>query len=366
MAKGRKFTSNQSERFLGSSSYNNGRETVAGGSELQEDEVWSMVDNHLANGDWNSRAAVDGNASFSSHRSFRHPPTANHPQHRRQVGGLSLAFAESSKTSSTMVVHQIRGQDSVEVSPRGRYVATSAPVNVPDWSKIYRVDSFESMHDSDDGLEAGESELFPPHEYLARVYAGSRNNSVFEGVGRTLKGRDLSRVRDAVWSQTGFDEIYSNFFINKIGRKFGQRKCKMDIISQLQEQVNTIAAISFNIVGTLQRDAPPVRLSPNYPEPPKNASGTDETTNLADQPKTMSSELVKAAKQFDVLVAAIPLSDGDDEEAQLKRIVELQAENDAIGQELQKQLDAAEKELKQVQELFSQATDNCLNSKRPE
>ncbi|CAA3011472.1 mediator of RNA polymerase II transcription subunit 21-like isoform X2 [Olea europaea var. sylvestris] len=140
----------------------------------------------------------------------------------------------------------------------------------------------------------------------------------------------------------------------------------MDIISQLQEQVNTIAALSFNIIGTLQRDAPPVRLSPNYPEPPKNANDTEETTNLAEQPKTMSSELVKAAKQFDVLVAAIPLSDGDDEAAQLKRIAELQAENDAIGQELQKQLDAAEKELKQVQELFSQATDNCLNLRRPE
>jgi hypothetical protein len=27
---------------------------------------------------------------------------------------------------------------------------------------------------------------------------------VVEGVGRTLKGRDMSRVRDAVWSQTGF------------------------------------------------------------------------------------------------------------------------------------------------------------------
>ncbi|XP_022845618.1 mediator of RNA polymerase II transcription subunit 21-like isoform X3 [Olea europaea var. sylvestris] len=132
-----------------------------------------------------------------------------------------------------------------------------------------------------------------------------------------------------------------------IFRKFGQRKRKMDIISQLQEQVNTIAALSFNIIGTLQRDAPPVRLSPNYPEPPKNANDTEETTNLAEQPKTMSSELVKAAKQFDVLVAAIPLSDGDDEAAQLKRIAELQnkftgqAENDAIGQELQKQLDAA-------------------------
>ncbi|KAL4562498.1 hypothetical protein LXL04_034704 [Taraxacum kok-saghyz] len=164
----------------------------------------------------------------------------------------------------------------------------------------------------------------------------------------------------------------------------------MDIISQLQEQVNTIAAIAFNTFGTLQRDAPPVRLSPNYPEPPAPAAGAATTAtgttapptatnaaaaiptseespsnNIAEQPKLLSAELVKAAKQFDALVAALPLSEGG-EEAQLKRIAELQAENDLVGQELQKQLEAAEKELKQVQELFNEAADNCLNLKKPD
>ena len=87
----------------------------------------------------------------------------------------------------------------------------------------------------------------------------------------------------------------------------------MDIISQLQEQVNTIAAISFNTFGTLQRDAPPVRLSPNYPEPtatpaatPAAANGAATTTeespnntnnNMSEVPKILSAELVKAAKQ---------------------------------------------------------------------
>ncbi|KAL7616964.1 mediator of RNA polymerase II transcription subunit 21 [Lactuca sativa] len=163
----------------------------------------------------------------------------------------------------------------------------------------------------------------------------------------------------------------------------------MDIISQLQEQVNTIAAIAFNTFGTLQRDAPPVRLSPNYPEPPAPAAGASAATataapptatntvaanptteespsnNIAEQPKLLSAELVKAAKQFDALVAALPLSEGG-EEAQLTRIEQLQAENDLVGQELQKQLEAAEKELKQVQELFNEAADNCLNLKKPD
>ncbi|XP_076925716.1 mediator of RNA polymerase II transcription subunit 21-like [Bidens hawaiensis] len=150
----------------------------------------------------------------------------------------------------------------------------------------------------------------------------------------------------------------------------------MDIISQLQEQVNTIAAIAFNTFGTLQRDAPPVRLSPNYPEPPPATAPTaaapsnptteeSPSNNIAETPKLLSAELVKAAKQFDALVAALPFSEGG-EEAQLKRIAELQAENDLVGQELQKQLEAAEKELKQVQALFNEAADNCLNLKKPD
>ncbi|XP_039172409.1 mediator of RNA polymerase II transcription subunit 21-like [Eucalyptus grandis] len=146
----------------------------------------------------------------------------------------------------------------------------------------------------------------------------------------------------------------------------------MDVISQLQEQVNTVASVAFNTFGSLQRDAPSVRLSASYPEPPPTAA--EDASSFAEQPKLMSAALVKAAKQvllselfffFDALVAGLPLPEGG-EEAQLKRIADLQAENDAVGQELQKQLEAAEKELKLVQELFSQATDNCFNLKKPE
>ncbi|XP_042477498.1 mediator of RNA polymerase II transcription subunit 21-like isoform X2 [Macadamia integrifolia] len=136
----------------------------------------------------------------------------------------------------------------------------------------------------------------------------------------------------------------------------------MDIISQLQEQVNTIASLAFNTFGTLQRDAPSVRLSPNYPEPPP-ANPSEDTVNIAEQPKQMSIGLVKAAKQFDTLVNALPVSEGDD--AQLERIAALEAENEAVGQELQRQLEAAEQELKQAQELFDQAVDHCVNLKKP-
>lgn len=69
----------------------------------------------------------------------------------------------------------------------------------------------------------------------------------------------------------------------------------MDIISQLQEQVNLIANLALNTVGTLQRDAPPNRLSPNYPEPPPHP--TEDGANFSEEPKLMGASLVKAAKQ---------------------------------------------------------------------
>lgn len=46
-----------------------------------------------------------------------------------------------------------------------------------------------------------EEEMVPPHVIVARSHV---TFSVFEGVGRTLKGRDLRSVRNAVFQKTGF------------------------------------------------------------------------------------------------------------------------------------------------------------------
>ncbi|KAL6508811.1 hypothetical protein OROHE_021370 [Orobanche hederae] len=81
---------------------------------------------------------------------------------------------------------------------------SSVPVKVPDWSKIlkdeYRKNLRRDSDDEDDAAEDGDR--VPPHEFLARQMAAS--SSVHEGAGRTLKGRDLSRVRNAIWQKTGF------------------------------------------------------------------------------------------------------------------------------------------------------------------
>ncbi|CAI0462578.1 unnamed protein product [Linum tenue] len=56
----------------------------------------------------------------------------------------------------------------------------------------------------EEGLTGGDEEMMlPPHEIVARGWMQS-SSSMLEGVGRTLKGRDLRQVRNAVFRQTGF------------------------------------------------------------------------------------------------------------------------------------------------------------------
>ncbi|CAN1199196.1 hypothetical protein LINPERPRIM_LOCUS43937 [Linum perenne] len=200
MAKGnrpRLLTTSLSERFLGSYS-NHVHDTTADSSELGEEDVWSTVDNYDDHDDHMS----NGNGTMDEYWGSSNMLSSRH-------GGLSLAFEDSDNTAAagTRIVHQFRGAAG---NKQPRQIASSAPMNVPDWGKILRINSVESMNDEMyGGSDDRESEeMVPPHEYLARGYSRSRKASgasVFEGVGRTLKGRDLRRVRDAVWSQTGFN-----------------------------------------------------------------------------------------------------------------------------------------------------------------
>ncbi|KAK3226514.1 hypothetical protein Dsin_006376 [Dipteronia sinensis] len=86
--------------------------------------------------------------------------------------------------------------------------SASLPVNIPDWSKILKEEYTEhSKRESDDDGDENnvdDDDLVPPHEYLAMRRGASF--SVHEGIGRTLKGRDLRRVRNAIWQKVGFED----------------------------------------------------------------------------------------------------------------------------------------------------------------
>ncbi|GER24551.1 hypothetical protein STAS_00081 [Striga asiatica] len=77
----------------------------------------------------------------------------------------------------------------------------STPVNVPE-------SSFWPWY-AESNLDSGgdDVEMMPPHVIVGRRLAGKMMSfSVCTGVGRTLKGRDLSRVRNSVLRMTGFLE----------------------------------------------------------------------------------------------------------------------------------------------------------------
>ncbi|XP_047943714.1 uncharacterized protein LOC125190442 [Salvia hispanica] len=92
--------------------------------------------------------------------------------------------------------------------------ASSAPLSIPDWSKILKKNpkkgggGAHSHHGDVTDIDDGDDEMLPPHEYLARRVASTQiaSFSMCEGVGRTLKGRDLSNLRNAILTKTGFLE----------------------------------------------------------------------------------------------------------------------------------------------------------------
>ncbi|XP_074558071.1 protein S40-6-like [Curcuma longa] len=173
-------------RFLASpSGFGSGVQTGRGSDlqDLYEEDVWTafpeVSHRHLSDDD-------DGrwhDTSVASDIRWVHS----------KVGGLSLALEDS-----------YRGTDARPLRKRRQPTfPASAPVDVPTWPKHHLPGSGGPPWETEE--EEPEGDWMPPHEYLARAHGRSAATaSVLEGAGRTLKGRDMSRVRDAVWSQTGF------------------------------------------------------------------------------------------------------------------------------------------------------------------
>ncbi|KAI5670728.1 hypothetical protein M9H77_11092 [Catharanthus roseus] len=84
-------------------------------------------------------------------------------------------------------------------------VPMSIPENFSNSSWIHCVDS--DFFDDDDEIDGDDGEIVPPHVIIGRRIAGKMMSfSVCTGNGRTLKGRDLSEVRNSILRMTGFLE----------------------------------------------------------------------------------------------------------------------------------------------------------------
>ena len=83
-----------------------------------------------------------------------------------------------------------------------KIAASSLPVNIPRHHDCV----FHCDGEADDFEEDEQGEVVPPHVILGRRIAGKMAFSVCTGNGRTLKGRDLSQVRNSILRMTGFLE----------------------------------------------------------------------------------------------------------------------------------------------------------------
>ncbi|XP_052174640.1 uncharacterized protein LOC127789727 [Diospyros lotus] len=178
----------------------------AAGDELNEAEVFWTGDF----ADPNRRTVGDGSNQKSQRQSFRRPGNSGILAALAEDSGKAdhpLIYRKPSATSYPRLLPAIPKppvEREYSQSVPSRKLLQSAPVSVPvAASKIRKAELPEVDFDDDDD---DDDEMLPPHEIVAR---GSTNSpkttfSVLEGVGRTLKGRDLRQVRNAVWRKTGF------------------------------------------------------------------------------------------------------------------------------------------------------------------
>lgn len=83
-------------------------------------------------------------------------------------------------------------------------MGNSVPVRIPNHMLDFRRGG--APDDDDELYYKDEGEIVPPHLIVRRRVEGKMAFSVCTGNGRTLKGRDLSQVRNSILRMTGFLE----------------------------------------------------------------------------------------------------------------------------------------------------------------
>lgn len=174
------------------------------GDELNEDDVFWTGDFSQAN----HQRSVSGDLDrkVENRQAFGEPDRtgilaalSDNRKLNRPVLNRKPSIASTSRTIPAIPKPPVE-RDYSQSMPARKF-QQSAPVNVPMMQRKVR----NELADVDIDLDE-EEEMLPPHEIVARGSgnAPTTTSSVLEGVGRTLKGRDLRLVRNAVWRQTGF------------------------------------------------------------------------------------------------------------------------------------------------------------------
>ncbi|XP_031382258.1 uncharacterized protein LOC116196599 [Punica granatum] len=165
-----------------------------GSDELNEAEV-CFSDNFLDPANVNHLSSTTAIASNRRHQLSR----------QLQSSGLLAALPAATASKQIPPSRPVHRERELAKTAPCRKFQQSAPVSVPILSSAAMAGLRKSRFLEEEDDEEDE-EMLPPHEIVALRSHGSAKStcSVLEGAGRTLKGRDLRQVRNAVWRRTGF------------------------------------------------------------------------------------------------------------------------------------------------------------------
>ncbi|XP_050212452.1 protein S40-7 isoform X2 [Mercurialis annua] len=225
------------DRFLGayprtsqepsSASVNTANDNFIEENELNEDDIFSTGDfsessnnhhhnqNHFHNSPPSSTASPRQHlkTAFSQQDSFgilaalpEHKINSHsHLYQKTAISSPSSSTSSSSTTSSSRFIPTIPKppQERLPIyssSFSGKFHThpQSAPVNVPMMAMAMRSRKHKEFDEIDEDEEEGDGEMLPPHEMVARQQSPLVACSVLEGVGRTLKGRDLRQEKESL------------------------------------------------------------------------------------------------------------------------------------------------------------------------
>ncbi|KDP20742.1 hypothetical protein JCGZ_21213 [Jatropha curcas] len=183
---------------------------------------WKVIMGNASSGDFSRRSLRDEDFEEEDIWSVMKEREDSNPKMRKSKDYYSSASSSSSSWRVHAAPRMIPAAEATILHEAQAVEQSSAPVKIPDWSKIYgkttKMGSWAEdrtdhdpvngpYNDADNENDDGEG-MVPPHEWIAKKLARSQISSfsVCEGIGRTLKGRDLSKVRNAILTKTGFLE----------------------------------------------------------------------------------------------------------------------------------------------------------------
>lgn len=130
-----------------------------------------------------------------------------------------------------------------------------------------------------------------------------------------------------------------------------------DRLTQLQEAVNCQAENLCNAIGILQQSAPP---SP-FPEFERPQENVEKNKPAEDYPTIFAQQIVRTAKDIDVLIDSLPSEDSTPE-LQAASLRRLEIDNQEAASRLEDSLRRCEKLLEGAQGILKKTAKNLISS----